>query len=123
MVSVLIAVVVADKLVGSITRVAKVHGTDIFKVVEAFLGGGRQSVVVAVVVSGDEKEEGIAAGVRAAIGGATILDKSNVGLIAAIIGAVGGGAGRGTFNEGPLDLAGGAGLVVVMEVVLLLLYK
>ena len=120
MVSVLIAVVVADKLVGSITRVAKVHGTDIFKVVEAFLGGGRQSVVIAVVVSGDEKEEGIAAGVRAAIGGATILDKSNVGLIAAtcIIGAVGGGAGRGTFNEGPLDLAGGAGLVVVMEIIL-----
>jgi len=102
---VLIAVVVADKLVGSITRVAKVHGTDIFKGVEAFLGGGGQSVVGAVVVSGNEKEEGIAAGVRAAIGGTTILDKSNVGLIATIVGAVGGGAGRGTFNEGPLDLA------------------
>ncbi len=113
---------VADKLVGSITRVASVHGTGIFEVVKAFLGGGRQSVVGAVVVGGDEKEECIAAGDRAAIARTIVLDECNVCLIATVIGTVGGGAIGGTFDEGPLDLTGGADLVEIMEVVLSLCY-
>ena len=114
----IIVIFVADKLVGSIARVASMHGTGVFKVVKAFLGGGGQDIVGAVVVSGNEEKEGIAAGDRAAIAGTIVLDEGNVSLIATFIGTVWGGTVGGTFDEGPLDLAGRADLVEIMEVIL-----
>ena len=118
----IIVIFIADKLVGSITRVASVHGTGVFKVVKAFLGGGGNSIVVAVVVGGNEEEEGIAADARAAVARTIVLDEFNVGHIATVIGTVGGGTAGGTFDEGPLDLTGGADLVEIMEIILPLYY-
>ena len=118
MIVLVIMVLVADKLVGAIARVASVHGADIFKVMKAFLGGDRKSVMVATVVSGDQEEVGVAAGVRGTIGGAVVLDEGNVGLVAAIIGAVGSRAHGSTLDEGALDGAGFTDFVVVMEIVL-----
>lgn len=120
MIVLVIVVLVADKLIGAIARVAKVHGADIFKVMEAFLGGDGKSVVVAVVVSSDQKEEGISADARGTVGGAIVLDEGNVGLVAAVIGAVGSGAHGSTINEGPFDVTRLADFVVVMEVILYL---
>ena len=114
----IIMLFVADKLVGSITRVASVHGAGIFKVMKAFFGGSGQGIVGAVVVGRNEKEEGVAAGDRAAIARTIVLDEVNVCLIATVIGTVGGGTTGGTFDEGPLDLAGRADLVKIMEVIL-----
>ena len=85
---------------------------------KAFLGGGGQGIVGAVVVGRNEKEEGVAAGDRAAIARTIVLDEVNVCLIATVIGTVGGGTTGGTFDEGPLDLAGRADLVKIMEVIL-----
>ena len=118
----IIMIFIADKLVGSITRVASVHGAGVFKVVKAFLGGGGQNIVVAVVVGGNEEEEGIAADARAAVARTIVLDEFNVGRIATVIGTVGGGTAGGTFDEGPLDLTGGADLVEIMEIILSLYY-
>ena len=118
----IIMIFIADKLVGSITRVASVHGTGVFKVVKAFLGGGGYSIVVAVVVGGDKEKEGIAADARAAVARTIVLDEFNVGRIATVIGTVGGGTAGGTFDEGPLDLTGGADLVEIMEIILSLYY-
>ena len=119
----IIMIFIADKLVGSITRVASVHGTGVFKVVKAFLGGGGQNIVVAVVVGGNEEEEAIAAGDRAAVARTIVLDEGNVGRIATVIGTVGGGTAGGTFDEGPLDLTGGADVVEIMEIILSLYYN
>ena len=118
MIVLVIVVLVADKLVGAIAGVAKVHGAEIFKVMKAFLGGDGKSVVVAVVVSSDQEEVGISADVRGTVGGAIVLDEGNVGLVAAVIGAVGSGAHGSTLNEGPFDVARLADFVVVMEVIL-----
>merc|ERR1719253_2576050 len=73
----IIMIFIADKLVGSVTRVASVHGTGVFKVVKAFLGAGGQGIVGAVVMGGNEEEEKIAAGDRAAIARTIVLDEGN----------------------------------------------
>ena len=122
MIVLVIMVLVADKLVGAIARVAQVHGADIFKVMKAFLSGDGKSVVVAVVVSSDQEEVGISADVRGTVGGAIVLDEGNVGLVATVVGAVGGGAIGSSLDEGSLDLARLADFVVVMEVVLDLIW-
>ena len=113
-----VMIFVADKLVGSIARVASVHATIIFETVEALLGGGGQNFVGTIVVGGNEKEEGIAAGVGAAITRTTVLDKRDVGIVTTAVGTVGSGTGRSSFDEGSLYLAMGAYLVEIMEVFL-----
>ena len=110
-------VLIADKLIGIIPGVANVHGAEVFKVVEAFLGGDGKSIMVAVVVGGDQEEEGIAAGVRGTISGAVVLDEGNVGLVATVIGTVGSGAHGSTLDEGPLDGAGFTDFIEVMEII------
>ena len=113
-----VMVLVADKLIGTIAGVANVHGAEVFEIVEAFLSGDGESIMVAVVVGGDQEEEGVAADVRGAVGGAIVLDEGNVGLVAAIVGAVGSGAIGSALDESPLDGAGFTDFVVVMEIVL-----
>ena len=117
MIILVVMVVVTDKLIDAIARVASVHGADVFEVVESFLGGDGKGVMVAVVVSSDKEEEGISAGIWGTIASTIILNEGNVGLVTAIIGAVGSGTHGGTLDEGSLDVAGFTDLIEVMEVI------
>mmetsp|Transcript_6361 Transcript_6361/g.13750 ORF Transcript_6361/g.13750 Transcript_6361/m.13750 type:complete len:337 (-) Transcript_6361:168-1178(-) len=117
-----VAVGVADQLaVRARGLVADLVGAGDLEVVQALLGGAGEGVVGTVVVHGAEREEEVAALVGGAVGHAALVQKGGVGLVAAAVGADGGGAGGGARGEEPLDLAVHAGLVVVVEPVLDLL--
>ena len=118
MIIVVAVILVANELVRSVSRVAKMCSAEILEVMKALLGFDGQGVVVTVVVRCHEGEVIVTAGVSRAVSSAISLNEIDVGKVTAVIAAVGLRTRRSTRDEGALDTARNANRVVVVESVL-----